>query len=133
MKWRVGVQAPGEIRGKSIGILEAADKAVVSSGVYERFFLGEDGRRYHHILDTKTGYPVQNGLAGVTVVAENSRAADALSTTFFALGLREGLVLAEKLENTEALFVTEDKKLYATPGLRNSFRITDASYEFGGL
>jgi thiamine biosynthesis lipoprotein len=131
MKWRVGVQDPGEIRGKYLGILEVSGKAVVSSGVYERFFLGADGRRYHHILDTKTGYPARNGLVGVTVTAENSRDADALSTSFFALGLRDGLALAEKTKGVEALFVTEDKKLYATPGLRDSFRVTDGTYKFG--
>ncbi|MDR3200892.1 MAG: FAD:protein FMN transferase [Spirochaetales bacterium] len=126
--WKVGIQSPGSPRGEFLGVLAAREAAVVSSGVYERFFTGEDGRHYHHILDTSTGRPVENGLAAVTVVTGSSRAADALSTTLFALGLSAGMELAEKTAGVEALFVTEDKKVYATSGMREIFRLTDEAY-----
>ena len=104
------------------------DTAVVSSGIYERFFYGDDGSRYHHILDTRTGFPVRNGVTGVTVAAKDSITADALSTALFALGVDEGLELAESAAGAEALFVTEDRNMYATRGLREFFSITDGSY-----
>ena len=130
--WRVGVQNPDLSRGQYLGVLEARDLAVVSSGVYERFFTGPDGKRYHHILDSKTGYPVENGLTGVTVTARDSMVADALSTTFFALGLPAGLELADRIDGVEALFITGGRELHATRGLRESFKVTDPSFRMAG-
>jgi thiamine biosynthesis lipoprotein len=128
--WRVGVQNPAENRGQYFGIITAGDLSVVSSGVYERFFIAPDGQRYHHILDTKTGHPVRNGLTQVTVASRSSTRADAFSTTLFVLGLEAGMELAEKTEGIEALFVTEDKKLYASRGMKEIFSLTDQSFAF---
>ncbi|MCL1818021.1 MAG: FAD:protein FMN transferase [Spirochaetaceae bacterium] len=129
--WRIGVQNPAKERGQILGVIAArGGTSVVSSGAYERFFTAGDGQRYHHILDTRTGRPVRNGLSQVTVTALSSREADALSTTLFALGLRAGLEFMEKTPGAEALFVTEDKLLYATPGMREAFRLTDTSFRF---
>ena len=129
--WRIGVQNPEKPRGQILGVIAASGGAtVVSSGAYERFFTAMDGQRYHHILDTATGRPVQNGLSQVTVMAKTSRDADALSTMLFALGLRAGLALAEKTPGAEALFVTEDKLLYATSRMREIFRLTDTGFRF---
>jgi thiamine biosynthesis lipoprotein len=75
--------------------------------VYERFF-EENGIRYHHILDTKTGYPAASGLLSVTIITANSTDADALSTSLFVLGYEKGTALLSRLPNTEALFVFED-------------------------
>jgi thiamine biosynthesis lipoprotein len=129
--WRVGVQNPAENRGQYFGIITAADLSVVSSGVYERFFVAPDGQRYHHILDTKTGRPVHNGLTQVTVTARSSTSADAFSTTLFVLGLQAGMELVEKTGGVEALFVTEDKKLYASRGMKEIFSLTDQTFVFG--
>jgi thiamine biosynthesis lipoprotein len=128
--WRVGVQNPDENRGQYFGIITAAGAAVVSSGVYERFFTAPDGKRYHHILDTKTGHPVDNGLVQVTVAARSSTDADAFSTTLFALGLEAGMELAETSPGIEALFVTAGKKLYVTRGMKEIFSLTDQSFAF---
>ena len=128
--WRVGVQNPLLERGQFLGIIAASDTSIVSSGAYERFFTAPDGERYHHILDTATGRPVSNGLYQVTVMAKSSRDADALSTLLFALGLDAGLQFAEKTPGVEALFVTGDRELYATPGMRNAFRLTDEDFHF---
>jgi thiamine biosynthesis lipoprotein len=129
--WRVGVQNPVENRGQYFGIVAASDTAVVSSGIYERFFIAPDGRRCHHILDTQTGHPVSKGLVQVTVAAKSSTDADAFSTTLFVLGLEAGMELAEKTEGIEAIFVTENKKLYATRGMKKIFSLTDQSFAFG--
>lgn len=118
--FRVGVQFPYQERSQVIGGLPAAGCSVVTSGVYERGFT-LDGRLYHHILDTATGWPVENGLLAVTVVSARSVDGDALSTACFALGLEEGMALAESLEGVEALFITEDLDIRLTSGLEGVF------------
>ncbi|MFW6214072.1 MAG: FAD:protein FMN transferase, partial [Spirochaetota bacterium] len=128
--WRIGVQLPETQarRGVFIGIAEVEDLSVVTSGTYERFFV-QDDVRYHHILDTETGYPVRNRLESVTIVTEDSIRADALSTSIFAMGLEEGLRFAEELSDAEALFVTEDKEIHMTSGMGDFFRLTNNEYE----
>ena len=95
----------------------------VTSGVYERCFT-QDGRLYHHILDTATGFPVANGLVAVTVVSDCSLDGDALSTGCFALGLEEGMALVESLEGMEAAFITEDLEIHLSSGLEGVFYAT---------
>ncbi len=116
--FRVGVQKPFASTGTPALILPVTDMSVVSSGIYERCF-ELDGTLYHHILDTKTGYPVQNNLFEVTILSKSSMDGDALSTTCFILGLEEGMALIESLENTEALFFTSDGKIHASSGLKS--------------
>ncbi|OQY37721.1 MAG: hypothetical protein B6229_07780 [Spirochaetaceae bacterium 4572_7] len=69
--WRVGIQHPREDRGKYIGILELNDKSLVSSGDYERFFI-EDGIRYHHILDVKSGFPRNGEIISASIIGSSS-------------------------------------------------------------
>ena len=76
-----------------------------------------DGKRYHHILDTATGYPYDNGLLGVSIITDESVDGDGLSTTCFALGLADGMALVESLDNTEAVFITEDYELHFSSGM----------------
>lgn len=127
--WKIGVQNPRAENGRVLGILNVSDKAVVSSGDYERYF-EKDGKRYHHILDPKTGYPSDSGLIGTTIVADKAIDADALSTAAFVLGLAEGMKLIESLQGIEAVFVTNDKKVYTTSGLKNIFTFQDESKGF---
>ena len=126
--WRIGVQNPEEPRGTHVGIVEVGESAVVTSGNYERFF-ESGGRRYHHILDTRTGAPVSNGLSAVMIVAADSTTADALSTLVFALGLERGRALVESTHGSvEALFVTEGRDIYVTAGLKPRFKLTDTRF-----
>jgi thiamine biosynthesis lipoprotein len=127
--WRIGVQDPLHERGSYIGVLAVRDKSIVTSGVYERFFEAE-GRRYHHILSTANGRPIQNGLLSVTIVTENSMDADALSTAIFALGYEKGISLIESLPNVEAVFVFEDHGVAITKGLRGVFELAGEEYHF---
>ncbi|MFP4267884.1 MAG: FAD:protein FMN transferase [Spirochaetaceae bacterium] len=122
--WKIGVQKPEGTRGEYLGIVEVTDKTVVTSGKYERFF-EKDGVKYHHILGTNDGYPVENNLSSVTVIAESSLDADALSTLFFTLGLEEGVDMAENMEEIEAVFYTEDDSIRLTGGLEESFSSTE--------
>ena len=127
--WSIGVQNPRAESGIYIGILKVKDKAIVSSGDYERYF-EKDGKRYHHILDPKTGYPSNSDLIGTTIVADRSIEADALSTAVFVLGLEKGMELIKNLSGIEAVFITKDKKVYTTPGLKDVFIFEDESKEY---
>ncbi len=113
--FHIGIQEPFAKEGQAVTVVNTSDMSLVSSGIYERYFY-EDGILYHHILDTETGYPLNNDLAGVTILSASSTEGDALSTTCYLLGLTEGLSLIESLDNVEALFITRDGKLYTTSG-----------------
>ena len=99
----------------------------MTSGVYERFF-EQNGIRYHHILSTKDGYPINNHLLSTSIITKYSTDADALSTTTFALGLDEGLKLIESMPNVEAIFITDDKKIYLTSGAKEKFTLTNKDF-----
>lgn len=112
----IAIQRPFSVEGDAIATVKITDQTVVSSGIYERFFEA-DGRIYHHILDVSTGYPYDNGLLGVTVITDTSVDGDALSTICFSLGLTDGMALIERLDGTEAVFITEDYELHTSSGL----------------
>ena len=128
--WRVGVQDPRSDRGEFIGLVSGYEETVVTSGIYERYFI-QDGKRYHHILDTKTGFPVDNGLVSVSIIAGSSIRADALSTTVFALGLEKGMSLVKSLPDVHAVFIDDKNKVYLSPGTNKVFTLTNSSYTLG--
>ena len=101
--------------------------SVLSSGTYERFF-EEDGKRYHHILSTESGFPVDNGLLSVTIVSEKAVIADALSTAVFALGWERGIELITSVPGAEGIFVFDDFSVRLTPGIRENFTLTSGVY-----
>lgn len=106
LPYQIGIQKPFANQGQPITSVAISDSSAVSSGVYERYFEYE-GRIYHHILNTDTGFPYENGLYGVTILSKNSVDGDALSTSVFALGLEDGMKLIQSLEGIEALFITD--------------------------
>ncbi len=122
--FHIGIQKPYDDRGASIAAVSVTDQSVVSSGTYERYF-DLDGVHYHHILDTKTGYPYDNGLLGVTILSDSSTDGDGLSTTCFTLGLEKGMELIESLDGVEALFMTEDYEFYTTGGLEDKLELVE--------
>jgi thiamine biosynthesis lipoprotein len=112
--WRIGIQHPRnstEILAK----LTLSDQAVVTSGDYERFFV-QDGRRYHHLFNPKTGYPA-TACQSVTVVAGNVALADALATALFVLGPEDGLALLQAYPGSEALIIDAAGMQHASAGL----------------
>lgn len=114
--YNIGIQKPFSDDGTAIASVEVSDETVVSSGVYERYFYVSDNF-YHHILNPKTGYPYDNNLLGVTIICPKSVDGDGLSTTCFALGLEDGMKLIESLDDTEAIFITDDYELHTTSGI----------------
>ena len=120
--FRIGIEKPFDADGEAAAILKIADTSVVTSGTYQRCF-EQDGVLYHHILDSRTGYPYQNGLSAVTIITDSSTDADALSTTCFSLGLEDGLKLLESLENADGFFITEDGEYYYTEGFLKKYDV----------
>ena len=125
--WRVAIQNP-ESELDYLGVLEIEDKCVITSGGYERFF-EQDGVRYHHIIDPRTGYPADSGIISATIISKDGTLADGLSTSLFIMGLEK----AEKYwrANSDQFdFILEDKsgKLYVSEGVAESLT-TEAEVE----
>ena len=113
--FKIGIEKPFS-DGEPLVTMEISGRLhVVTSGSYERYF-EEDGMLYHHILDAKTGYPVENELRSVTIVTDDGIAADALSTTCFVLGMEEGMKMIEDTPGTEALFIDKNTNIYTSSG-----------------
>lgn len=111
-KWHIGIRHPRN-PAKLLFYLDLENQAVATSGDYEQYFMLA-GKRYSHIINPKTGYPVDNNLVSVTIIAEEATSADALSTAVFVLGKEEGIRLMQKLNNVEARIITS-KKLGVRP------------------
>ena len=114
-EWRVGIQDIDKPTGEHMLVARNTGGSTVTSGIYERGF-ELDGVRYHHLLSSETGWPVQNELASVTIFSESSMEGDALSTTAFVLGTEEGLKLIESLEGIEAVFIARDRTVTYSSG-----------------
>jgi thiamine biosynthesis lipoprotein len=119
--WQIGIQHPRQ-ENKLIGAVSVVNQAVVTSGDYQRCFIDRQGKRHHHILDPRTGYPADSGLISVSIVTDESVAADPLSTIVFVAGLERGLALLKGYPGTEAILVDTELEVYITPGLRTRFQ-----------
>lgn len=124
----IGVQDPADDRGVYLLSINLQDKAVVTSGDYERYF-EVDGVRYHHILNPFTGYPADTNIAQITIVADSGERADGLSTSVLLLGVEDGLYLIDSLDDVEAVLVTKDNYIYITPGLADAITVDETQSE----
>ncbi len=112
--WRVGLRDPNR-EGGILAVLPLADQAISTSGDYERFFF-KNGIRYHHILNTKTGFPAKKSRS-VSILASDATTSDALSTSVFVLGPEKGLILIEKLEEVEGIIIGPEGRMSLSSGL----------------
>ena len=113
--WKVGIQDIDRPTGEYMLVAQNFGGSTVTSGIYERGF-ELDGAYYHHILDAKTGWPVQNELASVTILSDSSMWGDALATAAFALGTQAGTALIEGIDGIEAVFIARDRSVSYTSG-----------------
>jgi len=128
--WRIGVQDPEQDRGAYAIIVQLEDTSLVTSGPYERFLVLE-GETYHHILDTKTGYPVDSDFTSASIITHSSLLADALSTSVYALGYEKGMALINSFEDVEAIFFTADHQILQSEGVKRgelNFTVTNQQY-----
>ncbi len=114
LPWKVGLRDPAQAKG-ILAILPLSDQAISTSGDYERFFI-KDGVRYHHILDTKTGFPAM-ACRSVSILARDATTSDALSTSVFVLGPTAGLALIETLQDVDGIIIDKEGKVHLSSGL----------------
>lgn len=121
--WKVGIANPNS-PNDIVGYVSVENKAVVTSGIYQRFF-EKDGTIYHHILDGKTGYPAISGLKSVTVISDNSTLADAYSTAFFVMGVNNAMEYLKKnnITDIDVIFITQSDEIIYTENAKNYFTI----------
>ena len=121
--WAIGLQNPRSSKN-ILGSFEIVDKAVSTSGDYEKFFI-MNGERYSHIIDPRTGTPVK-GVVSVTIVADDATMADAFSTGVFVMGVEEGLKFIESKPGVEGIIVYEDSNanliIKTSSGMRDLFQ-----------
>lgn len=120
--WRVGIRHPQQPE-QLLGTLDLRDGIVASSGDYERFFI-RDGRRYHHILDPKTGYPVLNGPHGVTLVSPNLAAINGWGAAIMVMGEAAGRRFVERTPGLKGLIQGPTQGLWLSEGLRDQIHLT---------
>ncbi|MBR3298273.1 MAG: FAD:protein FMN transferase [Clostridia bacterium] len=130
--WRCGIVHPfKKDSGEYLGIIAVKDKAVITSGAYERNFTDKaSGKLYHHIIDPKSGYPAESDLSSVTIVSQSGILADALSTACYIMGL-EGAIeyWRSGAQSFEMILMSSDgSKVYVTPALADAFS-TDCMLE----
>ena len=117
--WRVAIQDPDGT--DYLGVLQAEDCAVITSGGYERYF-EQDGVTYHHIIDPATGYPANNGLKSVTIVSEDGTLADGLSTSLFIMGKDQAVDFWQKhSDEFDMILVDDNSTIYVSEGIAEHF------------
>jgi len=109
--WQVGIAVPVALWRENdpmTTVVSLSNQGLSTSGDYQKFFTDPQGRRLCHIMDPKTGWPVQHNIGGVSVVAPDSMTADGLCTTLFVLGSEAGLKFIESWTNAAALFIVRE-------------------------
>ena len=122
--WRLGLKDP--TGAGNVGVLTVSDCAVVTSGNYERSFTAEDGTVYGHIIDPKTGYPVDNGLLSVTIVANEGRLCDSLSTSLFVMGADKAIDFWRENRNFDFILITDNSEVLITDKVAEKFKLDSA-------
>lgn len=134
-QWSVGIKHPRSEDSKEyMGIIKLSNESLSTSGDYERCFI-KDNKRYHHIINPKTGYPVDNGVMSDTIVVgenaqDNGMLADILTTTVFALGPEKGLKLVDSLPNVSCEITTSDYKVYTSTEFKDRFIDLNKEFKF---
>lgn len=114
--WKIGLQHPRKPES-ILASFSLSEKAVATSGDYQKYF-DQNGTRYHHIMNPKTGFPVL-GVMSATVVTETVMDADALSTALFVMGTKKGLALIDNLKSAEGLIMAQDKSIHLSRGMKS--------------
>lgn len=110
--WKIGIADP-KSPNEACGYITLSGGSVVTSGKYNRTF-EVDGKSYHHIINTKTGYPCENGVASVTVICDDGMWADALATALFLMGEQGALEYYREYGGFEAVIITDDGRIVVT-------------------
>lgn len=124
-EWQVGIQNPFLPRDNLVASVSVRNQSVVTSGIYERIFK-IDGQTYHHIFDSKTGYPIKTNIASLTIIADRSLDCDLYTTKFFGLDIRTILQRVNDIEGMAAIVITTDGRMAHTPNLKGKIQYNNA-------
>ncbi|PLY47293.1 thiamine biosynthesis protein ApbE [Lelliottia sp. F153] len=129
--WSLGIKTPFGGADELVGTLTVENKSVVTSGTYERFF-ERDGKRYHHILNPRTGYPLDNELDSVTIISTNSIDGDIWTTLIYGMGVEKGCAALRARPDIEAVFVTKTNEVVLSSMKHFRFTLLDNRYRLTG-
>lgn len=116
--YNIGIQKPFDETGEPLTSVKLSDKTIVTTGVYQRYF-EQDGKIYHHVLDPLTGMPSETDLYSVSIITDSSLTADALSTVCCLKGYENALLLVNRLDNVDAVFITNDNEIHYSANFLN--------------
>lgn len=119
--WRIAIQDPNDDSAYA-GVVSATDLAIDTSGGYERYFEGDDGEVYWHILNPHTGYPAKSGLISVTVLSDSALTGDGLSTALFVMGLEDAIDYWRTQGGFEFILITDQNEIYVSQGAEDLFQ-----------
>lgn len=126
-EWSIGLKKPFSPADTLVGSLDVNGQSVVTSGTYERYF-EQDGRRWHHILDPRSGYPLDNELESVTIISDDSLDGDIWTTLIYGLGVEKGCAALRHRDDIEAIFVTKNREVILSSQRRFRFHLLDDGY-----
>ncbi|MCE0490692.1 FAD:protein FMN transferase [Pantoea sp. Mb-10] len=126
--WQIGLKTPFATDDALLGVLQVKEKSVVTSGIYERYFL-QDDRCWHHIFDPRTGYPLDNELLSVTVIADRSLDGDIYTTLLYGMGVERGLAYVASRPDLDVIFVTRDRQIVCSAPRHFRFQQQDFSWQ----
>lgn len=116
--YNIGIQKPFDETGEPLTSVKLSDKTIVTTGIYQRYF-EQDGKIYHHVLDPLTGMPSETDLYSVSIITNSSLTADALSTVCCLMGYEDALLLINRLDNVDAVFITNDNEIHYSANFLN--------------
>lgn len=125
--FKIGIQDPFNERGVFIGIIEADNDAIVTSGVYEKFN-SKIGNHAHHLIDATTAQPSTSNFVSSTIITKSAMHGDVIATTTLLVGEDNYETYLSQFDNVESILITKDKKIYLSSNLRNRFILTSSEY-----
>ncbi len=126
--WTVGIKNPWQ--DGIVASVKISNMAVITSGGYERYFIGDDGKKYIHIFDPKSGKPVENNILSTTIISPHGIYADALSTATFVMGKEKSIELYKSEGDFEMIMIFDDHSILITKGLEGKFSLSDPSLSY---
>jgi thiamine biosynthesis lipoprotein len=112
--WTIGIANPNQPQ-EAFSYLEISEKAIATSGNYEKYIM-IDGKKYSHTIDPRTGLPI-TGIKSVTVISNNAEFADAMATPIAVMGIKAGLFLVDQLPNLYCIIIDDDNKMYTSKNI----------------
>ena len=126
--WNIAIRDPFGSESEYMAVINCGPCCISTSGDYEKVLIGPDDKKYHHILDPKTGYPAESNITGVTIVCDSGVLSDALSTACFILGYGDKSLKVLEKYDAEAIFVMKNKTVLITDGIKSNVTITNENF-----